>query len=134
VQDASRSGRRAVPVEPLSDRYQRCFKGLQPGPPDYIRAYNTFAGEHENVLAKSCFTAGTTWPGIYAYEDRRAVDYLLTRPDVDPARIGCGGLSGGGLRTLLLAGTAARIPPPCAAGFLTPGQDLLHCPACAPPP
>ena len=45
-----------------------------------------------------------TWPGVFVFDDRRAVDYLASRPDVDATRIGCGGLSGGGLRTVMLTG------------------------------
>ncbi len=126
VHDAFAFGSRAVPVESLSERYQRRFVGLKPHTPEYIRAYNAFAAEHETILAKSLFTAGTTWPGVFAYEDRRAVDYLLTRPDADPARIGCGGLSGGGLRTVLLAGTDDRIRAACAVGFMSTWEDFLH--------
>ena len=32
---------------------------------------------------------------------QKLMDYLLSRPDVDPARIGCVGLSGGGFRTAM---------------------------------
>jgi dienelactone hydrolase len=124
--DAFAFGSRAVPVESLSPRYQEPFRNLKPGTPDYIRAYNEFAGDHETILAKSCFTAGTTWPGVFSYEDRRALDYLVTRPDVDARRIGCGGLSGGGLRTVMLAGTDDRIQAACAVGFMTTWQDFLH--------
>jgi dienelactone hydrolase len=108
VHDTFAFGSRKVPVESLSERYQPRFKDLKRDTEAYIKAYNSFAGDHEHVLAKSCFTAGTTWPGIYAYEDRRAVDYLLTRSDVEPERIGCGGLSGGGVGPGIVAGS----PPP----------------------
>jgi dienelactone hydrolase len=126
VHDTFLFGSRAVPVDSLSDRYQKRFDGLQAGSPEYIRAYNAFAGEHEHVVAKSLFTAGTTWPGIYAYEDRRAVDYLLMRDDVAPERIGCGGLSGGGLRTVMLSGTDPRIKAALPVGFMSTWQDFLH--------
>jgi dienelactone hydrolase len=119
-------GSRAVPVESLSDRYRRRFRELTPGTPAYVRAYNGFAGEHEHLLAKSFFTAGTTWPGVYAFEDRRAVDYLLTRADVEPARIGCAGLSGGGLRSVLLAGTDERIRATVCVGFMSTWRGLLQ--------
>src|SRR4051794_39250874 len=82
--DAFAFGSRAVPVESLTQRYHLRFAERAPGTPEYVRAYNAFAGEHETILARSLFTAGTTWPGVYAYEDRRAVDYLLTRDDVAP--------------------------------------------------
>jgi len=126
VHDTFAFGSRAVPVDSLSPRYQARFRDRKPGTPEYIRVYNAFAAEHEHVLAKSFFTAGTTWPGVYAYEDRRAVDYLLTRPDVDAGRIGCGGLSGGGLRTVLLAGTDPRIQAANCVGFMTTWQDFLR--------
>lgn len=126
VPDAFAFGSRAVPVESLSEKFQRAFRDLKPGTPEYITAYNTFAGQHETVIARSCFTAGTTWPGILSYEDRRAVDYLVTRPDVDTDRIGCGGLSGGGERTVLLAATDERIQAACCVGFMTTWRDFLH--------
>ena len=47
--------------------------------------------------------AGTTWMGLNFWDDSRCVDYLLSRPEVDPSRIGCTGLSGGGWRTNILA-------------------------------
>ena len=43
--------------------------------------------------------AGTTWMGVNYWDDSRCVDYLCSRPEVDAARIGCTGLSGGGWRT-----------------------------------
>jgi dienelactone hydrolase len=126
VHDAFAFGSRAVPVESLRPRLQSRFEGLTPGTPEYVHAYNAFAGEHEHLLAKSFFTAGTTWPGIFAYEDRRAVDYLSTREDVDMDRIGCGGLSGGGLRTVMLAGTDDRIRAAACVGFMSTWEDFLH--------
>lgn len=126
VHDTFLFGSRAVPVDSLSTRYQNRFRNLQVGTPEYIRAYNSFAGEHEHIVAKSLFTAGTTWPGVYAYEDRRAVDYLLTRTDVAPERIGCGGLSGGGLRTVMLSGTDPRIKAAVPVGFMSTWQDFLR--------
>jgi dienelactone hydrolase len=68
-----------------------------------------FAAEHEHLVAKSLFCAGTTWPGVFLAEDRRALDYLCSRPDVNASKVGCCGLSGGGLRTVYLAGNDDRI-------------------------
>jgi dienelactone hydrolase len=90
-----------------------------------IAAYNAWAAGHESIMAKSLFCAGTTWPGVFLHEDRCALDYLCTRPDVDPARVGCGGLSGGGLRTVFLGGTDPRIRCAVCVGMMTTWRDYL---------
>lgn len=90
-----------------------------------IAAYNAFANAHEPVMAKSLICGGTTWPGVMLAEDLRALDYLCSRPDVDPARVGCGGLSGGGLRTAYLAGMDDRIRAACCVGMMTTWRDFL---------
>ncbi|RIK42388.1 MAG: hypothetical protein DCC55_09115 [Chloroflexi bacterium] len=90
-----------------------------------IEAYNRWAGEHESIMAKSLFCAGTTWPGVFLAEDRAALDVLYSRDDVDPARIGCGGLSGGGLRTVMLAGADERIACAVCVGMMTTWRDFL---------
>ncbi|OGG03001.1 MAG: hypothetical protein A3F83_04375 [Candidatus Glassbacteria bacterium RIFCSPLOWO2_12_FULL_58_11] len=43
------------------------------------------------------------------YNARRAIDYLVTRPEVDPERIGATGISGGGVTTFFLAQIDDRI-------------------------
>ncbi len=43
------------------------------------------------------------------WDGMRGIDYLLTRPEVDPARIGCAGQSGGGTLTLYLSALDRRI-------------------------
>lgn len=92
-----------------------------------IAAYNTWAGQHEHLMAKSLFCAGTTWPGVFLTEDQRALDYLCSRPDVDSSRVGCAGLSGGGLRTAYLGGLDERIRCACCVGMMTTWRDyLLH--------
>lgn len=92
-----------------------------------VLEYNDWAGDQESVVARSLFCAGTTWPGVVLGEDRRALDYLCSRSDVDAERVGCGGLSGGGLRTVFLAGLDPRIKAAVCAGFMTTWEDfLLH--------
>lgn len=89
-----------------------------------IDRYNAFAGQYESIIAKCLFSAGLTWPGLVLAEDRVALDYLSSRPDIDPERIGCGGLSGGGLRTNYLAGTDSRIGCSVTTGFMTTWNDF----------
>jgi len=96
-----------------------------PENPANIEAYNRWAGEHESVMAKSLFCAGTTWPGVFMAEDRIALDILSAREDVDASRIGCGGLSGGGMRTVFTGGLDKRIRCAVCVGFMTTWRDFL---------
>ena len=89
-----------------------------------IETYNAFAAQYESTIAKSLISAGLCWPGIVLAEDRAALTYLASRPEVDAGRIGCGGLSGGGLRTNLLAGMDSRIRCSFTAGFMTSWADF----------
>ncbi|SDG83678.1 hypothetical protein SAMN04487996_1247 [Dyadobacter soli] len=90
-----------------------------------IRTYNAWSSEHEHVMSKSLFSAGTTWPGVFLMEDQVALDILADRKEVDPKRLGCGGLSGGGLRTVYLAGLDPRIKCAVCVGFMTTWKDLI---------
>ncbi len=93
-------------------------------PPRAVENYNAIAREHEHVIAKSLFSAGTTWPGVFVAEDMAALDYLTTRQDIDNNRIGCCGLSGGGLRTDFLAGLDERIKCSVTVGFMSTWRDF----------
>jgi dienelactone hydrolase len=101
--------------------------GVDPSPDDEagIAKYNAFAAAHEHIMEKSLLSAGTTWPGVYVVEDQRALDVLSSRPDVDPSHIGCGGLSGGGMRTVYLGGLDDRIKVAVAVGFTTTWRQFL---------
>lgn len=101
--------------------------GVDPEPTDAegVNRYNAFARAHEHVWAKSLLSAGTTWPGVFIAEDQRALDVLCARPDVNPDRVGCAGLSGGGLRTVFLAGLDDRIRCAVSVGFMSTWRDFM---------
>lgn len=80
----------------------------------------------ESTLAKSLAFVGTTWPGIVNGDDRRAVDYLVSRPEVDAKRIGCVGISMGGYRSLYLAALDERIAAACVVGFMSTTPPMLR--------
>lgn len=46
---------------------------------------------------------------IQTYNSQRVLDYLISRPDVDPERIGVTGESGGGTQTILITALDPRI-------------------------
>ncbi len=53
--------------------------------------------EHLNHMA---YPLGQTVTGMWTWDMHRLLDYVQSRRDCDPDRIGCAGLSGGGLQTL----------------------------------
>lgn len=93
--------------------------------PEEVAAYNAAAGHHEHVVEKYCALLGTTFAGVVAYEDRVAANYLRTRPDVLPARIGCLGLSGGGNRAALLAASGVPLAATVIVGLMSTYAELL---------
>jgi dienelactone hydrolase len=93
-----------------------------------IQAFNTRASQNEQLVGRTIYAAGITWPGIMFWDDVRTVDYLLTRPDVDPARIGCVGLSVGAVRSAHLAALDDRIKAAVVVCWMTsfPAQLKKH--------
>jgi cephalosporin-C deacetylase-like acetyl esterase len=79
---------------------------------------------HTNVGVGSMLLGRNTarfeiWDGM------RAIDYLQSRPEVDPTRIGCAGLSGGGTQTSYLMALDDRIKVAAPACYLTSFERLL---------
>jgi dienelactone hydrolase len=125
VHDAFAFASRRIRVPDLPDVIKDHLVEANPESEEEIQRYNTFAAGHEHIVAKSLFSAGATWPGVFTGEDQRALDYLCSRSDVDPARVGCCGLSGGGLRTVYLTGVDERIRCSCCVGMMTTWRDYL---------
>ena len=59
--------------------------------------------------SRNLFLVGMTVQGIQMWDNMRAIDYLCTRDDVDPERIGCTGASGGGNQTMYVSSLDERI-------------------------
>jgi dienelactone hydrolase len=125
VHDAFAFASRRIRVGDLPAVVRKELKEVNPESEEEIKAYNDFASDHEHLMSKSLLCAGTTWPGVFTAEDQRALDYLCSRDDVDPTRVGCAGLSGGGLRTVYLAGLDDRIRCSCCVGMMTTWRDYL---------
>jgi hypothetical protein len=70
--------------------------------------YNLICAEHA-VLGNLAYLAGTNLARWEIWDGIRAVDYLLTRDDVDPERISITGTSGGGFQTAHIAALDPRI-------------------------
>ncbi len=56
----------------------------------------------------------------------RVVDLALAQPEVDPDRIGCGGLSLGGEMAMWLGALDTRVAATVSSGFLTSMENMRH--------
>jgi dienelactone hydrolase len=125
VHDTFTFGSRRMRLADVPANIRNNLVETNPEAEDEIKSYNQFAANHEHLIAKSLFSAGMSWPGIFVFDDQRAVDYLASHADVDATRIGCAGLSGGGLRTVMLTGADDRIRCSCCVGMMTTWRDYL---------
>lgn len=80
------------------------------------KALGEYHGEMTGALL---FPLGMPLSGIQVHENMRAVDYLLTRPEVDGSRIGVTGASGGGNQSMYAGAWDERLNaavPTCSVG------------------
>jgi dienelactone hydrolase len=127
-------GSRRFPLQAMPPRTRELAAATQHDvPPDQVPGevpadvalYNAAAWHHEHLIEKYCTLLGTTLAGVVSYEDRVAVDYLRSRPDVAGRRVGCVGLSGGGCRAALLQATCEPIGAAVVVGMMSTYEGLL---------
>jgi len=95
------------------------------------------AGLHRGLLSGGRWwwhSTGYTPAGVETWNAIRAIDYLVSRPEVDADRIGATGISGGGIGTFWIAAADERVKaaaPVSGMGDLTfyAGEDGIsrHC-------
>ena len=85
-----------------------------------------------SITASSCqlinqmaYPLGQTVTGMWAWDLHRLVDYIQTREDCNGKRIGCAGLSGGGLQTLWATAFDARICAAVVSGYMYGYRESL---------
>ncbi|MEN6548976.1 MAG: alpha/beta hydrolase family protein [Armatimonadia bacterium] len=90
-----------------------------------IGAFHRRSGDFTGRTAVGLFEAGVTWAGVMFMDDYRTMDYLATRPEVDPDRLGCCGLSVGGFRSAHLAGLHPRVKAAVVCGWMCSYEAML---------
>jgi Acetyl xylan esterase (AXE1) len=80
--------------------------------------YNLVCAEHA-VMGNLAYLAGANLARWEIWDGMRAVDYLLTRPDVDADRISITGTSGGGTQTTLIVALDPRIKVVVPSCYIT---------------
>lgn len=116
----ARKGYVVLAYDPFGQGERIEYPGARPGE-SLIRGGGT--GEHE-YAGRRLILLGANFGLFRAWDGIRGIDYLLTRPEVDPERIGCCGQSGGGTLTQFLAALDTRI----RAAVVSEGntEDLAH--------
>jgi dienelactone hydrolase len=74
---------------------------------------------HGALYGSTLWPVGHTLLGVQVYDNRRAVDYLISRPEVDASRLGITGASGGGNQTMYAGAVDERfgvVVPVCSVG------------------
>ncbi len=81
--------------------------------------------------AGSALLLGETMIGWRVWDVMRTLDWIATRPELDAARVGCMGISGGGTCTLFATALDLRIKAAFVSGYLNTFRDSImsvsHC-------
>src|SRR5262245_57089 len=80
--------------------------------------FNLTCGEHA-VLGTPLYLLGSNLARYRIWDGIRALDYLASLPEVDPARLGCVGNSGGGTLTAYIAALDPRVKAAAICCYIT---------------
>ncbi|GAB2855948.1 alpha/beta hydrolase family protein [Hymenobacter ruber] len=87
----------------------------------------TRGGTTEHTLMNADATLlGHTTPGEQFWDNARSLDYLLTRPEVDTARLGCLGNSGGATQTAYFMALQPRMKVAALCSYVASGEKNLE--------
>ncbi|HUU29496.1 MAG TPA: acetylxylan esterase [archaeon] len=71
-----------------------------------------------------CLLTGSNVAGYFIWDGMRGIDYLLSRPEVDPKRIAVTGNSGGGMQTAYIAAVDNRVAAAVPSCYITSWRRL----------
>ncbi|NLD87903.1 MAG: prolyl oligopeptidase family serine peptidase, partial [Clostridiales bacterium] len=81
--------------------------------------------EHQ-YAGNQCLLAGDNIARYFVADAMRAIDYLISRPEVDPAKIGATGSSGGGTATSMMMICDNRIAAAAPGTFVTNYEEYIR--------
>jgi dienelactone hydrolase len=115
------AGMAAVAIEPMGFGCRR----------DPLNARQGLAQKGCEPVAGGALLVGQTLLGWRVRDIMRTIDYVSTRSDLEPGRVGCMGISGGGTATLFASALEPRIRAAMVSGYLNTFRDsigsLAHC-------
>jgi cephalosporin-C deacetylase-like acetyl esterase len=92
---------------------------------DFERSKLVQSTTEHTVVGIQCLLVGDSLARYTIWDGIRALDYLTSRPEVDPKRIGCTGNSGGGTHTAYLSALDDRIQVAAPSCYITSWERLL---------
>jgi dienelactone hydrolase len=114
-------GMAAVAIEPMAFGCRR----------DAVTAAHGLTATACQPSAGALLLLGQTMIGWRVYDTMRTVDWIATRKELDAARVGCMGISGGGTCTLFSAALDTRIRAAMVSGYLNTFRECImsvsHC-------
>jgi dienelactone hydrolase len=114
-------GMAAVAIEPMGFGSRREAAAIADGP----------GTSSCNPVAAAALLFGQTIAAWRVHDVMRTIDWIDTRPELDAARVGCMGISGGGMVTLFAAALDPRIQVSIVSGYLNTFKDsigsMVHC-------
>jgi dienelactone hydrolase len=115
------TGMAAVAIEPMGFGARR----------DPINARRGLEQKACEPVGGGALMLGQTLIGWRVWDVMRTIDYIATRPELDVARLGCMGISGGGTASLFSTALDPRIKAALVSGYLNTFRDsigsLAHC-------
>ncbi len=116
----AKAGFVVLAVDPLGQGERMSYVNPKTGRLDV--EWGTYEHSHAGL---QCTLAGFNIARFFIHDAMRAVDYLVSRPEVDPDRIGVTGNSGGGTQTsyLMMADDRIKVAVPCT--YITSREHYL---------
>jgi len=114
-------GMAAVAIEPLGFGCRR----------DAVTKAKGLTASACQPVGGAALLLGQTILGWRVYDTMRTIDWIATRPELDAARVGCLGCSGGGTCTLFTAALDTRVRAALVSSYLNTFRDSImsisHC-------
>jgi len=105
-----------------------------PGQGEHVQLYDEsvkfssvgYSVEEHCYVGNQTFLSGTSVARYFIWDGIRAIDYLISRKEVDPARIGVTGFSGGGTITTYIAAFDQRVKVSVPCSWSTASRRQLE--------
>ncbi len=105
-----------------------------PGQGEHVQLYDKqlkfsavgYSVVEHSYVGNQTFLSGTSLAKYFIWDGMRAIDYLVSRKEVDPARIGVTGFSGGGTITTYISAFDSRVKVSVPCSWSTASRRQLE--------